>query len=244
MPEPHRDLTFVFYDNEEVGHDVNGLGRLVRNHPDWLRGDFAILMEPTDGVIEGGCQGVLTVQMLISGHRAHAARSWLGKNAIHGAADVLNKLTHYVPREPEIEGAKYREGMNAVQITGGTSRNVIPDACTIVINYRFAPDRSQAEAEAHIREMFPGHSYEVLDFGPAARPGFDTPAVAAFIAAMKHPVRAKYGWTDVSRFADLGVPAVNYGPGDPNLAHTREEHVELAAVIDAETRMRDWLQQA
>jgi succinyl-diaminopimelate desuccinylase len=240
-PLPVHDLVFAFYECEEIEAARNGLGRIAREQPDWLAGDFAVLLEPTDGVIEGGCQGTLRARIALSGTRAHSARSWLGDNAIHKAAPVLARLAEYQAREVDVEGLRYREGLNAVGISGGVAGNVIPDACSVVVNFRFAPDRSQEQAAAHVREVFDGYEIEVFDSAPAARPGLSLPAAASFAAMIDAPPRAKYGWTDVARFAALGVPAVNYGPGDPNLAHTRDEHVKLAQVTEAEAVLARWL---
>ncbi|GAA1246236.1 succinyl-diaminopimelate desuccinylase [Kitasatospora nipponensis] len=241
LPAPNRDLTFVFYDCEEVAASRNGLGHLAAQHPEWLAADFAVLMEPSEARVEGGCQGTLRVRVTLSGTRAHSARSWLGDNAIHHAAEVLGRLAAYRPRRVEIDGLEYREGLNAVDISGGVAGNVIPDECVVTVNFRYAPDRSEAEAEAHVREVFSGFALEVTDSAPGALPGLAQPAARAFLAATGGEARAKYGWTDVARFSALGVPAVNYGPGDPNLAHKREEHCSLSAIAECERRLTDWL---
>jgi succinyl-diaminopimelate desuccinylase len=236
-----RDITYVFYDGEEVEAERNGLRRLVEHDPRWLRADFAVLMEPTDGVVEGGCQGSLRVEVLVPGKRAHSARSWRGVNAIHNSADVLDRLRSYVPREPEVDGLQFREGLNAVAIRGGIAGNVIPDETTISVNYRFAPDRDEASALAHVRAVFDGFVLVVTDSAPGARPGLDQPLAADFAAAIGGVPRAKFGWTDVSRFSALGIPAVNYGPGDPGVAHSADEHVPVAQLREAEQKMRAWL---
>ncbi len=241
VAEPERDVTFVFYDGEEVDAERNGLLRLSRRHPDWLAGDFAVLMEPTDGVVEGGCQGTMHAEVHVRGERAHSARSWRGRNAIHEAASVIDVLRGYQPRRPEVDGLTYHEGLNAVYIAGGVAGNVIPDSCVVTVNYRFAPDRTADQAEQHIREMFPAWKVEITDVACAARPGLDQPAAAAFVAAVGGIPRAKLGWTDVARFSALGVPAVNYGPGIPEVAHTQGEYVELAQIPECEARMRAWL---
>ncbi|MDT3397794.1 succinyl-diaminopimelate desuccinylase [Streptomyces sp. B1866] len=241
VPAPNRDLTFVFYDNEEVEAERNGLRRLAERHPDWLAADFAVLLEPTDGRVEGGCQGTMRVRVETTGRRAHSARSWLGENAIHKAAPVLARLGAYEPRQVRIDGLLYREGLNAVRIEGGHAGNVIPDACAVTVNFRFAPDRSEEAALDHVREVFDGFHVVRTDSAPGALPGLSHPAAAAFVAAVGAELAAKDGWTDVARFSALGVPAVNYGPGDPKLAHTREEHVAVAAVRTAEERLRAWL---
>lgn len=244
VPEPNRDLTFVFYDNEEVRAELNGLRRLAAERPDWLDADFAVLLEPSNGQVEGGCQGTLRVLLRLSGVRAHSARSWTGDNAIHAAAPVLARLADYEPRRPVIDGLEYREGLNAVRIEAGVAGNVIPDECTVTVNYRYAPDRGEDEALAHVREVFDGCGVGELvvdDSSPGALPGLSHPAAKAFIEAVGGAPRPKYGWTDVARFSALGVPAVNYGPGDPNLAHKRDERVETALIHQCEDRLRSWL---
>jgi succinyl-diaminopimelate desuccinylase len=241
LTAPRPDVTYVFYDCEEVEAERNGLLRLSRNCPDLLRGDLAVLMEPTGGVIEGGCQGTLRAEVTTRGKRAHSARSWMGLNAIHVAGGILDVLRSYQPRQPEVDGLTYREGLNAVGISGGVAGNVIPDECVVTVNYRFAPDRSEEEAAAHVREVFSGHEVEITDSAPGARPGLDHPAAATLLAAVPGAPRAKFGWTDVARFALLGMPALNYGPGDPMLAHSRDEHVPLAQIAECEATMEAWL---
>ncbi|MCM2576205.1 succinyl-diaminopimelate desuccinylase [Streptomyces meridianus] len=241
LPAPNRDLTFVFYDHEEVAAELNGLKRLAENHPQWLAGDFAVLLEPTDAKVEGGCQGTLRIRVETTGRRAHSARSWLGENAIHKAAPVLERLAGYEPRAVDIDGLTYREGLNAVMIEGGHAGNVIPDACSVIVNFRFAPDRNEEEALAHMHEVFDGFTVVLTDSAPGALPGLSHPAAAAFVRAIGTEPAPKDAWTDVARFSALGVPAVNYGPGDPKLAHTREEHVAVAAVLEAEEKLHAWL---
>ena len=242
VTEPVHDVTYVFYDNEEVDASRNGLLRLSRNHPEWLAGDFAILMEPTDGMIEGGCQGTMRVEVAAYGKRSHSARSWMGENAVHKAGEILDRLRAYTPRNPVVEALQFHEGLNAVSVQGGVAGNVIPDECVIAVNYRFAPDLSVEQAEAHLREVFDGFGVTVVDAAAPARPGLDDPSAAAFVDTVgEGRARAKLGWTDVSLFSGLGVPAVNYGPGDPLLAHTRDEYAETAKIVDAEARMLAWL---
>jgi succinyl-diaminopimelate desuccinylase len=230
LTEPRHDLTLVFYDCEEVEAVRNGLGRIERNRRDWLAADLAVLGEPTDGEVEAGCQGTLRVEVRTTGRRAHSARSWLGDNAIHHAGEVLRRLAGYTPRRVDIDGCEYREGLQAVQVSGGVAGNVVPDECVVTVNFRFAPDRSVAQAEQHVREVLDGFAVTLTDSSPGALPGLSRPAAQEFLAATGATARAKFGWTDVSRFAALGIPAVNYGPGDPNLAHTRDEHVDTAAI--------------
>jgi len=242
VAEPQRDVTYVFYDCEEVEAERNGLRRLAASRPDLLAGDFAVLMEPTGALIEGGCQGTMRAEVTARGERAHSARAWMGSNAIHTAGRILDVLRAYEPARPVVDGLEYHEGLNAVFIRGGVAGNVIPDECVVTVNYRFAPDKSPADAEAHLRELFREFEVTVTDSAPAARPGLTHPAAAAFVAASGADVRAKLGWTDVARFAELGVPAVNYGPGEPTLAHTRDEYVEIPLIAECERRMRAWLE--
>ncbi|MBW6439507.1 succinyl-diaminopimelate desuccinylase [Actinoplanes hulinensis] len=241
LTAPRHDLTFVFYDHEEVAAKLNGLGRLVRNHPEWLAGDFAILGEPSDGTVEGGCQGTIRFKITVPGVAAHAARSWKGSNAIHSAGAVLDVLRAYVPRQPVVDGLRYHEGLNAVKIEGGIAGNVIPDLCTVYVNHRFAPDRDVADAEAHLREVFAGFEVEVVDAAPGARPGLDQAVAKEFVELVGLPPAPKLGWTDVSRFAALGIPAINFGPGDPLLAHTDGEHVPVPEIRRTLEVLTTWL---
>jgi succinyl-diaminopimelate desuccinylase len=241
IAEPNRDVTYVFYDCEEVEAERNGLLRLSRTSPELLAGDLAVLMEPTSGVVEGGCQGTLKADIVTRGKRAHSARSWLGSNAIHEAGGILDVLRGYQARQPAVDGLSYHEGLNAVRIGGGIAGNVIPDQCVVTVNYRFAPDRTAEEAAQYVREVFAGWEVTVTDVAAGARPGLDAPAAASFTGAIGGTPRAKLGWTDVARFGALGVPAVNYGPGDPKLAHRADEHVPIAAIGDCEARMAAWL---
>ena len=244
--QPAHDLTFVFYDNEEVEYAKNGLGRVAREKRGWLYGDLALLLEPTDGEIEAGCQGTLRAVLSAKGRRAHSARSWLGENAIHALGPVVTALAAYRAREVDIDGCLYREGLNAVAVSGGVAGNVIPDEASMTVNFRYAPDRDEEAAEAHVREVFAeavaaGVTLTVTDNAGGALPGLSEPAAAAFVAAVGRPARAKLGWTDVARFAAFGIPAVNYGPGDPQLAHTREEHVLVDRLQPAEDALIAYL---
>jgi len=244
LPEPNRDLTFVLYECEEIDAEFNGLNLLSQSHPELLTADFAILMEPSNGVVEAGCQGTLRVDVRTTGERAHSARSWKGVNAIHKAAEVLARLNDYEARRPVIDGLEYHEGLNAVFVRGGVAGNVVPDECVVEVNYRFAPDRSEAEAEAFVRDFFEGFDVTLTDTAPGALPGLDRPAAKAFIEAVGGPeavVNPKFGWTDVARFTVLGVPAVNFGPGDPMLAHKQEEYVPIDQIRSCERALTDWL---
>jgi succinyl-diaminopimelate desuccinylase len=241
LTQPSQDVTWVFYDCEEVEAERNGLLRLSRNCPQLLAGDLAVLMEPTDGVIEGGCQGTLRAEVAVHGKRAHSARAWMGQNAIHRAAGILELLRGYEPRKPDVDGLTYREGLNAVGIRGGVAGNVVPDECVVTVNFRFAPDRSAEQAAVYVRGVFAGYDVAITDSAPGARPGLGDPAAATLLAAVGGVPRAKLGWTDVARFAALGLPAVNYGPGDPELGHSPDEHVDVAQIAECEARMAAWL---
>jgi succinyl-diaminopimelate desuccinylase len=241
LADPAYDLTFVLYDNEEVEADKSGLKRLVETRRELLQADLSVLMEPTNGAVEAGCQGTLKVRVRVPGRRSHSARSWLGENAIHAAAPLLTRLVAHDPREVDIDGCTYREGLNAVSIAGGVAGNVIPDVCTVLVNFRYAPDRTEAQAYDHVRHVLDGYEVELLDSAPGALPGLTAPAAQHFVQAIGSTPVAKYGWTDVARFAALGIPAVNFGPGDPNLAHTREENVDVRRIVEAERALRSYL---
>ncbi|MBP1135506.1 succinyl-diaminopimelate desuccinylase [Arthrobacter sp. PvP023] len=239
--EPSKDVTFVFYDHEEVEAVKSGLGRLVRNHGELLNGDFAILLEPTHGTVEGGCNGTMRFEATTVGEAAHSARAWMGSNAIHAAAPILARLAAYEPATINVDGLDYRESLNAVKINGGTAGNVIPDRCVVEINYRFAPDKTPEQAEAHVRDLLEGFDVVKTDSAAGARPGLNHPAAASFVAAVGAEPKPKYGWTDVARFSELGIPAVNFGPGDPLLAHKDNEHVDADAIRECLRALRTWL---
>ncbi|MCB2411469.1 succinyl-diaminopimelate desuccinylase [Demequina sp. TTPB684] len=237
LAAPTRDVTWIFYDNEEVEASRSGLGRVVRERPDLVEGDFAILGEPTSAVIEGGCNGTLRCEVSLAGKAAHSARAWKGVNAVHLAAPLLTALSNHEAANIEVDGLAYREGLNAVRISGGIAGNVIPDECTVTINYRFAPGADVQTAKQRVIDFIDAAYAEAdadagagavrtvtwTDESAAARPGLDAAIAQDFVAAVAAtgalPPRAKLGWTDVARFGELGIPAVNYGPGDPELAH-------------------------
>lgn len=241
LTEPNRDITFIFYDHEEVEASKSGLGRLLRHAPELLEADFAILLEPTNGTVEGGCNGTTRFLLRTTGTAAHSARAWMGHNAIHDLAGVLSRLQAHEPATVDVDGLAFRESLNAVRITGGTAGNVIPDAAEVEINYRFAPSKSVEQAEAYVRDLLHGYDIERTDGAPGARPGLNHPAAAAFVAAVGAEPKPKYGWTDVARFSELGIPAVNFGPGDALLAHTDDEHVTAQAIRDCHAALHRWL---
>jgi succinyl-diaminopimelate desuccinylase len=241
LDKTNTDVTWVFYDHEEVEASLNGLGRIASNRPDLLDASFAVLCEPSNAQVEGGCNGTIRVEVRARGVKAHSARSWMGKNAVHASAEILNRLNAYEPQSVEVDGLVYRESMNAVLISGGMATNVIPDECVVTVNYRFAPSKSGQEAAAHLCELFDGFEIAMTDLSEGARPGLDRPEAAAFVAATGSEPKPKYGWTDVARFSALGIPAVNFGPGDPNKAHADDENVPVGQIYACEAALRTWL---
>lgn len=226
VAEPVVDVTYIFYACEEVDARFNGVNRLFAERPDLVACDAAVLAEPTGACIEAGCQGTMRVEVTLTGERAHTARAWMGRNAIHRLGDVLSRAAAYEARQVVIDGCEFREGLQAVRVEGGVAGNVVPDRATVWLNHRFAPDRTPAEAEAHVRAVIGAvDGFEVVDMAPPAAPALTHPLLAALVGRTGRPPRAKLGWTDVGRFAAHGVPATNFGPGDPTLAHTKHEHV-------------------
>jgi succinyl-diaminopimelate desuccinylase len=243
LPEPAVDVTWCFYVCEEVEQRLNGLQRLWELRPDLLEADAAILGEPTGGMVEAGCQGTLRVRIGMEGRRAHPARPWTGRNAIHRLAPVLAAVAGYESRRTVLDGCEYAEQLQAVEVSGGVAGNVVPDEASVTVNHRFAPDRTVEGAEQSVRELLggplePGDKWELVEFAPGAPPSLDHPMLAGLVAATGSPPRAKVGWTDVASLWAHGVPAANFGPGDPSLAHTPGEHVsagdldQVAAVLE------------
>ena len=240
VDDPAVDVTWVFYVGEEIAAEHNGLKHLFERAPDLVAGDAAILGEPTCGTIEAGCQGTMRAEVTMRGERAHTARPWMGRNAIHRMGEVLRRLETYEERRPVLDGCEYREAVQAVSVGGGVAGNVVPDLATLTVNHRFAPDRTPAEAEAHLREVVGDvDGFEVLDVADGAAPGLDHPLLRTLVERNGLEVRAKLGWTDVARFAAQGIPAVNFGPGDPTIAHMRDERVERAPLESTAAALRD-----
>jgi succinyl-diaminopimelate desuccinylase len=235
VPDPAVDVTYVFYAGEEVTAEHNGLAHLVRDRPDLLAGDVAILGEPTNGELEAGCQGTLRMEITLHGQRSHTARPWMGRNAIHRLGALLRLVDGFDERRPVIQGCEYREALQAVLVSGGVAGNVVPDLACVTLNRRFAPDRTEAEAADEVRALVApvledGDEVTVVDSAPAAAPGLDNPVLSSLVERHHLTVTAKLGWTDVARFAALGVPACNLGPGDATLAHTADERVDRASL--------------
>jgi succinyl-diaminopimelate desuccinylase len=241
VEEPVFDVTYIFYECEEIESARNGLTKIAAEKPDWLKADIAVLLEPSNSNIEAGCQGTLRAQIRTSGVRAHSARSWMGKNAIHGLADALTLLSTYESLSVDIDGLEYREGLNAVGISGGIAGNVIPDEAVLEVNFRYAPNRSSSDAEKFVKEYFKGYDVTIVDNASGALPGLDRPALQSLITLVGGNVAPKYGWTDVARFSAMGVPAVNMGPGNPAVAHARHEHVLISQLISCEELITRWL---
>ncbi|HSF97826.1 MAG TPA: succinyl-diaminopimelate desuccinylase [Ornithinibacter sp.] len=240
--EPSRDITFVFYEAEEIDSVHNGLLHVQQQAPALLAdADFAVLLEPTDARVEGGCKGTLRAEVSTKGVAAHSARPWKGHNAIHDAGEILARLAAYEPVTRVVDELEFREALGAVLISGGTATNVIPDRCVVTVNYRYAPSLTEADAEAHVRQVFSGFEVAIVDNAGGARPGLHLPAAKAFIRALGLPVEAKQGWTDVARFSAIGVPAVNFGPGDPNLAHMDDEQCPVEQYAACEQALLRWL---
>lgn len=242
LTDAHYDITYVFYDHEEVASELSGLARLMRNHESLLTdADFAVLLEPTNGTIEGGCNGTMRFWIHTHGKASHSGRSWVGENAIHKMADVLGRLATYEAQTYDVEGLAFREGLNAVQIEGGIAGNVIPDHSKVHINYRFAPNKTLDQAIAHVENVFEGYELEYVDKSSAARPGLDADLSRSLIESVGQEPKPKYGWTDVARFSEIGIPAVNFGPGDALLAHTDNEHVSAEAIRECYRALHQWL---
>ena len=241
LAEPNVDVTWIFYDHEEVEAERNGLGRIARNHPELLQASFAVLCEPSNAAVEGGCNGTMRVEVRARGVKSHSARPWMGENAIHKIASALTKLSSYQAQQIEVDGLIYRESLNAVLVGGGIATNVIPDDVVLTVNYRYAPSTSHTEAAIFLQDFFAPLQVSVMDYADGARPGLDRPEAAAFVRATGSVPSPKYGWTDVARFSALGIPAVNFGPGDPNKAHADDENVPIAQIAKCEAALRDWL---
>jgi succinyl-diaminopimelate desuccinylase len=235
LDAPTRDITWIFYAGEEVAASRNGLGHLVRDRPELVAGDVAILGEPTGGQIEAGCQGTMRVEVTVRGERAHTARPWMGRNAVHRLGAVLRAVEAFPDTRPVVDGCEYREAMQAVLVEGGVAANVVPDLAKVTINYRFAPDRDAEQARERLASQLEGvleagDELTVVDVAEGARPGLDHPVLQRLVQHHGLAVTAKLGWTDVARFAQLGIPACNLGPGDSELAHQADERVDRAAL--------------
>ena len=243
------DVTWIFYDHEEVASHLNGLGRVQRNHPEWLAGDLALLGEPTAAHVEGGCNGTLRVIAHFPGRAAHSARAWMGVNAIHAMAPVIERIAAYGNPVVVVDGLEFRESLSVVRVEGGIANNVIPEAASMAVNYRFAPSMRADDALEWVRGLFEGTdaTIDVDDLCEGARPGADSDVAQRFLLVARQVaasrgeelrLSAKVGWTDVARFTQVGVPAMNFGPGDPLLAHTRDEHTPVSDIVKVHDTLR------
>jgi succinyl-diaminopimelate desuccinylase len=235
-------VTYVFYTAEEIAAEHSGLLQLFRERPELMAGDAAVLGEPTGAAIEAGCQGTLRARVTCTGARAHTARPWMGVNAIHRLGAVLARVDAYEARRPVLDGCEYREALQAVAVDGGVAGNVVPDRASVTLNHRYAPDRTGADAAEHVRSVVAlgdGDTFEVLDIADGAPPALDHPLLARL--ARGREVRAKLGWTDVARMHEHGIPACNFGPGDPTIAHTRDEHVHRSEIEAVHAALLDVL---
>ena len=235
------DITYLFYESEEIETKFNGLELITKQQKDLLNCDFAILMEPTNGILEVGCQGSLRFEVSTSGKRSHSARWWNGENAIHKTNKILEILNNYKSREPEIDGYKFREGLQAVKINGGIAGNVVPDSVSVSINHRFAPDTSIDQATTNMKNLFKDFNFLLVDAANAAPTGLSNPVIKDFVSSIGKSIAPKFGWTDVARFASNGIPAINFGPGDPNLAHHPDEKVLISQINDVYESIKKWL---
>lgn len=235
------DITYFFYESEEIETKFNGLELITKQQKDLLNCDFAILMEPTNGILEVGCQGSLRFEVSTSGKRSHSARWWNGENAIHKTNKILEILNNYKSREPEIDGYKFREGLQAVKINGGIAGNVVPDSVSVSINHRFAPDTSIDQATTNMKNLFKDFNFLLVDAANAAPTGLSNPVIKDFVSSIGKSIAPKFGWTDVARFASNGIPAINFGPGDPNLAHHPDEKVLISQINDVYESLKKWL---
>ncbi len=246
VDDPAIDVTYIFYAREEIGAAQSGLLELHLARPDLLQGDAAILGEPTSATIEAGCQGTMRVRVTLAGERAHTARPWMGRNAIHRLGSLLGAVADCPEREPVLQGCRYHEVLQAVHVVGGIAGNVVPDQVEVTLNHRFAPDRSPAQAEAHVRSvvgpwMDEGDTFEVTDVAAGAMPALNDGLIATLIERGNLDVEAKLGWTDVARFASFGIPAANFGPGDPTIAHTAGEFVTRSDLDSVFAALNDLL---
>lgn len=244
--KPAVDVTYIFYAREEVDSAHNGLKEIAAARGDLLQADVALLAEPTGAIVEAGCQGTMRLKVTLGGERAHTARGWMGRNAIHRLRDVLGVISDYEPRRPVISDCEFREGLQAVGVEGGVAGNVVPDQVTLTVNHRFAPDRTIEQAERHIRELLAPalddhDTVELVDAAPAADPGLNHSLIKALVRNTGSPPRAKLGWTDAAFFAERGVPASNFGPGDPLLAHSPHEQVHRDSLNSAFQALEDLL---
>jgi succinyl-diaminopimelate desuccinylase len=224
------DVMGVFYDAEEGPADGNGLERVLDETPALGAAEFSIVLEPTDGELQLGCQGAINATVEFHGTAAHSARPWLGENAITKAADWLAEIERRAWRDVSVAGLTFKETFAVTTAAGGVARNVIPARFTLNLNHRFPPDRTMAEAEELVRRVCaPADHVEIVDRAPAAPIPEGNPHLDR-LRSLVEVVAAKTAWTDVARLTARGLAAVNYGPGEVALAHRADESVSIAAM--------------
>ena len=239
------NLVLVAYAGEEGAHQGNELGPLLCALPALCQAALAVVLEPTDLRVQLGCMGALHAEVTFSGRAAHSARPWQGENALTKAGEFLSQLHALQPEDITVDGLVFREVVTATRAWTEPvreARNVVPDRFTVNCNYRFAPDKSEEEAERHMRELVGARADVVtVDLAPAGQPHRDHPLVARFIDSVDAPVEPKQAWTDVARFTSMGVPALNYGPGLTAQAHQSGEHVPEENLLSARQALTRFL---
>jgi succinyl-diaminopimelate desuccinylase len=247
VPTPRSvEVTWVFYAREEISRSDSGLLEIAQLRPELLDADAAILAEPTDGHVEAGCQGTLRVSVEMTGARAHTARPFTGRNAIHRLGDVITQVASYEPRTAVIDGIEFVEQLQVVDISGGVAPNVVPDRARATLNHRVAPDRTKDEAVAWLVDFLgevtdDGDTIAVEDWAPSMAPSMANERLASLVALTGTAAKGKLGWTDVATFGELNIPATNFGAGDPLLAHRSDEFVTLAQLNTFAAVLSEWL---
>jgi succinyl-diaminopimelate desuccinylase len=222
---------FVVFGREELPAEESVLEGLFTSCPAILEARLAVMMEPTANRLEAGCLGNIKAALEFRGVAAHSARPWLGVNAIHEAVRGLRQVVDVEPHEVVLNGLTFREVVSVTEIAGGVANNVIPDRVVCGLNFRYAGHRSPAGAEARLRELVgPAGELRVLSNSPSAPVAVDNPLLRRLREAGDLPVEPKQAWTPVAEFAAHGLDAVNFGPGDPRLAHRRDERVSVDAM--------------
>ncbi|MFY9782037.1 MAG: succinyl-diaminopimelate desuccinylase [Acidimicrobiales bacterium] len=240
------EVTWIFYAREEISRRESGLMEIAELRPELLQGDVAVLCEPTGGVVEAGCQGTLKLSVVLSGRRAHTARPFTGRNAIHRVGELIDRVAQYRPRTVSIDGVSYTEQLQAVAVEGGVASNVVPDIAALTLNHRVAPDRTKDEATSWLRDYLgdlveESDTFSVLDWAPSALPSLSSDRLASLVRLTGKPAAGKMGWTDVATFQELSIPATNFGAGDPLLAHRSDEFITLEQLENFENVIRTWL---
>lgn len=236
------DLTLVFYAREEGPYAENELGPVLEQDPELRSVDLAVCLEPSDNRLQLGCCGSIQATVTFGGKTAHSARPWEGENAIAKAAPFLGRLAALTPETHVIDGHTFRQVTTVTLANGGRGRNVVPDSFVLNLNHRFAPDTTLEQAQEHLRALVAGEAELVFtDLSPAAMPAARNPLVQALVDAGVTAVEPKQAWTDVARFATLGIPAVNFGPGESAQAHQRNESTDCGLLVAGYRILLSWL---